>query len=219
MGDVKSYFEIIYQNCVKLVRFRFKPETQLASSNTVLDPPPENFGLSNEKFKHEITTNGYVLLIHNYLCILMTNPDRNIGSSLPAFRTAIQKAIAPRNAYMNDIKEIILITEKSNNQFLDVVTTLYPASPNPKESVLIRFVSIDIFTYNQPDMLAFNSCTKISIQDIEKHKKFVGGNIYNGLVRNDDVAIIRYGYKPGDIISSLRRSHGTIWASDIYLVI
>jgi hypothetical protein len=216
MTDGKSDIEIIYQNCIEMFKFRFSLESQMTTSglpsDAVTDTIPSNFGLTADKLRHEMTTAGYVLIMHKYLCILMTNPDRSIGSSLPAFRAAVTKAIAPRNSYMQGVKEIILVTEKNNDNFLGVVTALYPTD------VLIRFVTMDTFACNQPKMLAFGVFKKMSLNDIERDKKFLNGPINTGVIRHDDVAVIWYGYKPGDVILSVRRSFGTIWATDIYNV-
>ncbi len=222
--------EIIYKHCIEFVIFRHSKESRLTSDvvsiDSSVDPKlsagvgatPDDFGLSSDQFRHEISTVGYVMIFYGYICIMLTNPDKDIGSSLPAFRQAINKAIHPKIKEMNRVDELILITEKKTQNFKDVVNNLFIGAAHVPSK--IRFATVQDFAFDHPKTISHVPYIKLSKKDIDKDKKFfMGTSTITGVISHDDVAILWYGFNPGDIVVARPRTFTANYAKLILQVI
>jgi hypothetical protein len=218
--------EIIYKNCINFIRFRYDKASQLTSdssdntkSSTRIKKIPDDFGLSPDQFRHEISTVEYVTIFYGYICIMLTNPDKNIGSSLPAFRNAINKAIHPTKIkQMNNVEELILITERKTQNFKDVVNNLFIGATHVPSK--IRFGTIQDFAFDHPKTISHVPYIKLSKKDIDKDKKFfIGTSTSTGVISHNDVAILWYGFNPGDIVIARPRTFTANYAELILQVV
>ncbi len=223
-------FWILYSNCLRMVRFRFSETAQMTSSGlppgAIISPPPANFGLTDDKFRHEMTTAGYVMTIHNYLCVLIANPDKTVSSKLPDFRKMINATIKPELPHMRGVREIIIVVKKDTDNFHGAISALYPTPGTASTSgtvpdtgrPLIRFVTPDIFALDLPNTPGFGVSVKKSQQDIDRDKKFSHGPAHELIIRHDDVRVIWYGYNRGDIITFKGPSYAACVSVVNYLV-
>ena len=115
------------------------------------------------------------------------------------------------------ITEIIIITERNNASFTNVINELY--DPTIYGHMLIRFVPKETFIYNLPKNIQFVPHTKLSERDIEHRKQSSVGYTITGTVSINDPAIIWHGFRSGDTIIAKPRTLTAFEANLIYKVI